>query len=56
MIAGVNDEGGSLIKIQYFCKNGARHLFKLIPATRYLPTHLKAIIYPVIQRNEATVS
>ncbi|GBL75271.1 hypothetical protein AVEN_194497-1 [Araneus ventricosus] len=39
------------IKIHTYCKNEARHLFKLIAATRYLPTELKAKIDLVIQRN-----
>ena len=39
------------IKIHPSCKDGARHLFKLIAATRYLPTELRAKIDPVIQRN-----
>lgn len=39
------------IKSHPSCKDGARHLFKLITTTRYLPTELKAIIDPVIQRN-----
>ena len=33
------------------CKDGARHIFKLISATRYLSTELRAITDPVIQRN-----
>lgn len=39
------------IKNHPYCKDGARHLFKLIAATRYLPTELKGKIDPVIQRN-----
>ncbi|KAF0728912.1 Uncharacterized protein FWK35_00032074 [Aphis craccivora] len=38
------------IKIHPTCKDGARHLWKLISASRYLSTELKAIIDPVIQR------
>ena len=39
------------IKTHPSCKDGARHLYQLIHATRYLPTELKAIVDPVIQRN-----
>lgn len=39
------------IKMHSSCKDGARHFFKLISATRYLSTELRAIIDPVIQRN-----
>ena len=39
------------IKTHSSCKDGSRHLFKLIELTRYLPTTLKAVIDPVIQRN-----
>lgn len=39
------------IKIHPTCKDGARYLWKLISASRYLSTELKAIIDPVIQRN-----
>ncbi|GBO22537.1 hypothetical protein AVEN_94557-1 [Araneus ventricosus] len=39
------------IKIHPYCKGGALHMFKLIAATRYLPTELKAKIDLLIQRN-----
>lgn len=39
------------IKTHPTCKDGARHLHKLIAATRYLPDQLKAVVDPVIQRN-----
>ncbi|GBM14006.1 hypothetical protein AVEN_166193-1 [Araneus ventricosus] len=39
------------IKVHAYCKYEARHLFKFIAATRYLPKELKAKIDPVIQRN-----
>lgn len=39
------------IKIHPTCKDGARHLWKLISASRYLPDELKAKIDPVIKRN-----
>lgn len=39
------------IKTHPTCKDGARHLWKLISASRYLSTELKTIIDPVIQRN-----
>ncbi|GBP43074.1 hypothetical protein EVAR_96336_1 [Eumeta japonica] len=39
------------IKTHPSCKDGPRHLFKLIELTRYLPTTLKNIVDPVIQRN-----
>ncbi|GBM18402.1 hypothetical protein AVEN_72742-1 [Araneus ventricosus] len=39
------------IKIHPYCKDGARHLFKLISATIYLPTELKVKVDLVIQRN-----
>ncbi|GBM64933.1 hypothetical protein AVEN_128977-1 [Araneus ventricosus] len=41
---------GLLSKFTRTFKDGARHLLKLIAATRYLPTQLKAKIDPVIQR------
>ncbi|GBP27482.1 hypothetical protein EVAR_14303_1 [Eumeta japonica] len=39
------------IKTHSSCKDGPRHLFKLIELTRYLPTTLKNIFDPIIQRN-----
>ncbi|KAJ8728603.1 hypothetical protein PYW07_006299 [Mythimna separata] len=39
------------IKTHPTCKDGARHLYHLVSATRYLPAKLKAIVDPVIQRN-----
>ncbi|GBM04289.1 hypothetical protein AVEN_146172-1 [Araneus ventricosus] len=39
------------IEIHPYCKDGALRLFKLIAATRYLPTELKVKIDPVIERN-----
>lgn len=39
------------IKTLPSCKDGPRHLFKLIKLSRYLPTTLKAVVDPVIQRN-----
>lgn len=40
-----------LIKNKPSCKDGTRHLFIIIKASRYLPETLKKIIDPVIQRN-----
>lgn len=39
------------IKTHPTCKDGARHFYQLVSATRYLPAKLKAIVDPVIQRN-----
>lgn len=39
------------IKNKPSCKDGTRHLFNIIKASRYLPETLKKIIDPVIQRN-----
>ncbi|CAK1579256.1 unnamed protein product [Parnassius mnemosyne] len=39
------------IKTHPSCKDGARHLYKLISASRYLTAELKAVIDPVIIRN-----
>lgn len=39
------------IKTHPSCKDGARHLWKLISASRYLTANLKAVIDPVITRN-----
>lgn len=39
------------IKNKPSCKDGARHLFKIISTSRYLPENLKKVIDPVIQRN-----
>ncbi|KAL4720726.1 hypothetical protein ACJJTC_009565, partial [Scirpophaga incertulas] len=40
-----------LIKNKPSCKDGTRHLFNMIVASRYLPESLKNVIDPVIQRN-----
>lgn len=40
-----------LIKNKPSCKDGSRHLFYIISASRYLSEDLKKIIDPVIQRN-----
>lgn len=39
------------IKTHPSCKDGSRHLWKLIESSRYLPSALKAVIDPVLQRN-----
>lgn len=39
------------IKTHPTCKDGARHLWQLISASRYLSPELKTIIDPVIERN-----
>lgn len=40
-----------LIKCQWSCKYGAKHLFHMIKSSRYLPSEIKKIVDPVIQRN-----
>jgi hypothetical protein len=39
------------IKMKPSCTEGARHLFKTVCMSRYLPEELKVVIDPVIQRN-----
>ncbi|GBP67308.1 hypothetical protein EVAR_97926_1 [Eumeta japonica] len=39
------------IKTHSSCKDGSRHLWKLIESSRFLSSALKAVIDPVIQRN-----
>ena len=39
------------IKMKPSCTQGARHLFKTVCMSRYLPEELKVVIDPVIQRN-----
>lgn len=39
------------IKSKPSCKDGARHLWRTIHLSRYLPAELKGIIDPVLQRN-----
>lgn len=39
------------IKCKPQCSNGAKHLWKTIQLSRYLPEHLRKIIDPVIERN-----
>ncbi|GBP06283.1 Protein asteroid homolog 1 [Eumeta japonica] len=39
------------IKTHSSCKDGSRHLWKLIESSRFLSSELKAVIDPVIQRN-----
>lgn len=40
-----------LIKTKPSCKDGARHLWKTVSLSRYLPQKLKKVVDPVIQRN-----
>jgi len=39
------------IKTKPSCKDGPKHLHKMIKLTRHLPNEVKAVIDPVIQRN-----
>lgn len=39
------------IKFQSSCKYGAKHLYHMIKSSRYLPSEIKKIVDPVIQRN-----
>lgn len=39
------------IKTHPSCKDGSRHLYQLISATRYLPNELKTVVDSVIERN-----
>ena len=39
------------IKVNSCCKDGAKHIFRLISKSRYLSTDLKEIVDRVIQRN-----
>ena len=39
------------IKCSSSCKDGLRHLWKLVHLSRYLPDNLKAVTDPAIQRN-----
>ena len=39
------------IKMHPSCKDGARHLFKIIQQSRYLSKELRDIVDPVLQRN-----
>lgn len=39
------------IKTHSSWKDGSRHLWRLIESSRFLSSALKAVIYPVIQRN-----
>ncbi|CAH1115791.1 unnamed protein product [Psylliodes chrysocephalus] len=39
------------IKCQWSCKDGARHLFRIIGKSRYLPEEITKVIDPVIERN-----
>lgn len=39
------------IKLNPTCKDGARHFWKLVFYSRYLPQDLKSVVDPVIKRN-----
>ncbi|GBN27282.1 hypothetical protein AVEN_13493-1 [Araneus ventricosus] len=47
----IPEQTGNRCILGPYCKDGARHLFKIIASTRYLHTELKAQVDPVIQRN-----
>jgi len=40
-----------IIKSGHSCTEGARHIWKMAHLSRYLSDDLKAVVYPVIQRN-----
>ena len=39
------------IKSKWSCVDGAQHVFETIVLSRFLPTHLRSVVDPVIQRN-----